>query len=231
MNYMKREKVLGTVLFWLTLVSPMIAFTVESELGEPEIFGVAGMIRYMWVMWLFAPIGILSVLVGLKLKRSGQRYRKNIVIACICLPLILIFGSYRFIFGSMVSYETDKVAVIEQQTGVELPDDVKVASEIQTAYTVSYVKITSEESREKFEKQIAAGGAWKHSLSTQIKGLLPINTQYEMVLFDDFLFYNVTTHEYNTCPPAGEYDCIFMAYDSARQRLLILDGYKVNMIP
>ena len=94
---MKKEKVLGNILFWMTLISPMISFSLASMIGEAEIFGVAGIIRYSWLMILFIPVGILSILIGLKLKKGKQEYKKNIIVAVIVLPLLAIFGSYRFI--------------------------------------------------------------------------------------------------------------------------------------
>ena len=55
---MKKLKIAGIVFFWLTLLSPMVAFMVACQIGEVDIFEIAGMIRYAWVMWLFALIGI-----------------------------------------------------------------------------------------------------------------------------------------------------------------------------
>ena len=78
---MKKEKVLGNILFWMTLISPMISFSLASMIGEAEIFGVAGIIRYSWLMILFIPVGILSILIGLQLKKNKQKYKKNLKIS------------------------------------------------------------------------------------------------------------------------------------------------------
>ena len=50
-------------------------------------------------------------------------------------------------------------------------------------------------------------------------------TKYEVKLFDYFIFYNITNGEYNTYPVDGEYECVFIAYDSDLQRLIIIDNY------
>ena len=77
---MKTRKYLGDMLFWLTLISPMLSFSLSGEIGEVEIFGIGGLIRYSWVMLLFIPIAVLSFLIGLKLKSNNQKYKKNLII-------------------------------------------------------------------------------------------------------------------------------------------------------
>lgn len=98
---MKKIKIIANILFWITLVSPMVSFSLASIIGEADIFGVAGIVRYSWVMWFFIPIGILSIIVAGKLKQAKLKYKKNYVVAFICLPLLILFGSYRFIFSDI----------------------------------------------------------------------------------------------------------------------------------
>lgn len=43
---MKKEISLAKMLFWLTLISPMISFSLACLIGEADIFGITGMIRY-----------------------------------------------------------------------------------------------------------------------------------------------------------------------------------------
>ena len=112
---MNKKRILGNILFWATLISPIVSFSIASMIGEANIFGVAGIIRYSWVMLLFIPIGILSILIGFKLKNSTQKYKKNFIVSFICLPLLIIFGSYRFIFNSVVSYDVNEVSIIEEK--------------------------------------------------------------------------------------------------------------------
>lgn len=99
----------------MTLISPLFSFQTVCLLGEVDIFQTPGMIRYTWVMLLFIPIGILSILIGIKLKKNKQNYKKNFIAAFICIPLLLIFGSYRLIFKNVVSYDVNKVSTIEKK--------------------------------------------------------------------------------------------------------------------
>ncbi|MBR4419507.1 MAG: hypothetical protein IKT32_01370 [Clostridia bacterium] len=226
---MNKKRILGNILFWTTLISPMVSFSLASMIGEANIFGVAGIIRYSWMMLLFIPIGILSILIGFKLKNSTQKYKKNFIVSFICLPLLIIFGSYRFIFNSVVSYDVNEVSIIEEKINFEIPDGIKVATNKLDLYNISYLKIINSESKYMFEQEVGNNQLWQKELKPEIKSLLPLDIQYESEIFEYFVFFNITSNEYNIPPLSGQYECIFIAYDCDLQRLIILNDYKINI--
>ena len=224
-----KKRILGIILFWATLISPIVSFSLAAEIGESNIFAVAGIVRYSWIMLLFIPIGVISLIIGFKLKISKQKYKKNFIIAFICLPLLIIFGNYRFIFYNIISYDTNEVSIIEDKINYEIPDNIKVAKVKLDLYNICYAKIIDNESKEVFEQEIGNSQLWQEELNTQIKTLLPLDVQYESEVFDYFLFFNVTSGEYNILPSSGQYECIFIEYDSDLHRLFILSDYKINI--
>ena len=226
---MNKKRILGNILFWTTLISPIVSFSIASMIGEANIFGVAGIIRYSWVMLLFIPIGILSILIGFKLKNSTQKYKKNFIVSFICLPLLIIFGSYRFIFNSVVSYDVNEVSIIEEKINFEIPRDIKVATSKLDLYDISYLKILNSESKDMFEQEVENNQLWQKELQPEIKSLLPLNIQYESEIFEYFVFFNITSNEYNIPPLSGQYECIFIAYDCDLQRLIILNDYRIDI--
>ncbi len=226
---MNKNRIFGIILFWATLISPIVSFSLASVIGEANIFGVAGIIRYSWVMLLFIPIGILSILIGFKLKNSTQKYKKNFIVSFICLPLLIIFGSYRFIFNSVVSYDVNEVSIIEEKINFEIPDGIKVATNKLHLYNISYLKIINSESKDMFEQEVGNNQLWQKELKPEIKSLLPLDIQYESEIFEYFVFFNITSNEYNISPLSGENECIFIAYDCDLQRLIILNDYKINI--
>ena len=226
---MNKNRILGNILFWLTLISPMVSLALASIIGEVDIFGIAGIIRYSWVMLLFVPIGILSILIGIKLKYSMQKYRKNLIVSFICVPLLIIFGLYRFIFSSVVSYDVNEVSIIEEKINFEIPDDIKVATNKLDLYNISYIKIINNESKDVFEQEIENNQLWQKEIKPEIKSLLPLDIQYESEVFEYFVFFNTTTNAYNISPLSGQYECIFIAYDCDLQRLIILSDYKITL--
>ena len=139
-------------------------------------------------------------------------------------PLLLIFGSYRFIF-QYFSYDVDKVATIESKISIDLPNDVKVATDKLNSYDESYVKIVSEESKKLFEQELANNPLWQNSIPPEIKGSLPIDIQYETENFEYFLFYDITNDAYNTYPQNGQCYGVFIAYDRDLQRFIMIDNY------
>ena len=226
---MEKKRILGNILFWTTLISPIVSFSLASMIGEADIFGVAGIVRYSWVMLLFIPIGILSILIGFKLKNSTQKYKKNFIVSFICLPLLIIFGSYRFIFNSDVSYDVNEVSIIEEKINFEIPDDIKVATNKLDLYNISYIKIINNESKDVFEQEIGNNQLWQKEIKPEIKSLLPLDIQYESEVFEYSIFFNITTNTYNISPLSGQYECIFIAYDCDLQRLIILSDYKITL--
>ena len=221
---MDKRKNFGNILFWATLISPMLSFSLASMIGEVEIFGVAGIIRYSWIMLLFIPIGILSVFIAFKLKAGNQKYKKNFIISFICIPLLVIFGSYRFIFNSVVSYDTNVVSVIEEKINLKIPDEIKVATmpyeatPLYNAYTESYVKIMDKESKNAFEKEVKSNPLWQNALSREIIYLLPTVIQYEALNYDYFIFYNITGAEYNNISEKDDFKFIFILRGDSCER-------------
>ena len=158
----------------------MISFSLACLIGEADIFGITGMIRYSWIMWLFIPIGILSILIGIKLKNNNQKYKKNFVISFICLPLLVIFGSYRFIFKDVISYDVNKISIIEAKTNITLP--IKIGTEKFNNYDISYVKIINSESKKTFEQEIASNKLWQNNLEFSIKRYYFITSNLNLTL-------------------------------------------------
>ena len=226
---MKNIKILSNILFWITLISPMAAFALASVVGEVNIFGIVGVVRYSWVMLFFIPLGVLSILIGNKLKENNLSYKKNYIIAFICVPLLIIFGSYRFIFSSSISYDVERITAIEKETNLELPNQIKIATNLFDSYNLSYAKIIDTESKVIFENELETNLLWKRELSPDIKALLPLNIQYESVNFDYFVFYDLTNDTYNTYATDGEYKYIFIAYDYELKRFVILDNLANNL--
>ena len=226
---MEKEKRWGDILFWATLVSPMVSFSLAAQIGEAEIFAVGGITRYSWIMWIFIPIGVLSILIGKRLKKNNQKYKKNFIIAYICLPLLIIFGSYRFLFSDTFSYNVSKLNAIEQEIGFAMPDDIKIAtSKYDSLCDLSYVKILDNEERKLFEDEIESSDLWQIELIPEVQVLLPYIVQAELGAFEYFMFYDTTNDEYNLGPSNKGSEWIFIAYDCEAHRLIIFDNYQAS---
>lgn len=224
---MKKIKFLGNTVFLLTIISPVVAFVIAASVGEAEIFGVGGIVRYSWVMLTFLPVGILSVVIGAILKKRNEGGLKNIVVACICVPILLIFGSYRFIFNNF-TYDEASITYIEEFASINLPSDMKIVTNDMNAYVISYAKINSQEEKIEFEQNLKNDYKWEKKLDSQIMNALPFNIKVETEGFDYFTFYSNLGKEYNSISVGGEHECIYIAYDSETGRFAILSKYIVE---
>lgn len=225
----KKLQKIGNIIFWLTLISLPFSFTLTTIVGEANIFGLARFIRYLWIMYLFIPIGILSIVFGIKLKRNNLKYKKNFVAAFICIPMLVICGSGKQTFADSFQYDSKRVQTIGKKISIEFPNEISEATIKSDEYDLTYAKIISNDSKIKFEYTIQTNGLWKNDLDIRIKGLLPIIEQGEIQDFDYYVFYNETTNEYNTYPSVENYQCIFVSYALKNQRLMLIDNYKVSV--
>lgn len=222
---------LDKILFWLTLISPVVAFALMCWIGEAEIFYLPGIIRYTWIMWLFIPVGVLSILMGLELKANNQKYKKNLIVAYICIPILAILGSYRFLYSSSNSYDTNKIYTIEEKTNVVLPHETKIATKKYDNYDVSYVKITNNESKNAFESEIENNLFWISTINYEIRFMLPDSIELQFSSFDRFLSYDVISGQYNAIALEENktYDIVIIAYDYKLSSLMILDNFIINL--
>lgn len=218
-------KILGNLLFWATLISPIFSFYLASNMGDQDLVGLGGMMRYSWIMFLFMPLSILSIFIAILLKKNKQKYIKNLIIAFICLPILAIFGSYMWIFSDSYSYDTNKVSDVEQIIKLNLPTKVKVSTLKTGECNLTYAKIIDDNDIIEFENEIENNSLWQNNLKVTLKNLLPSYVQGETEFFDVFVFYNVTSDEYNTFPSKGENEYIFVAYDYDFNKLMIIDDY------
>lgn len=224
---MKKLSLLGNLIFVLTIATPFLSFVVLCIVGRADIFGSAGTIKYSWIAWLFIPVGIVSAIVGILLKKNNLKYKKNYVAAGICLTVLCLMGSYCFIFSDVFTSDMSVYTATEKTVSFDLPENVEVITEPWELYVVTNAVIIDNDEKANFESEIANSEKWTNQLSTKIQYLLPLPISYTAARFDYFLFYNLTTNQYNVYPPDGENVCVFIAYDCEKQWLLILSDYTI----
>jgi len=225
---MKKYKIIGLILFWLSIISLPLSFALTSKIGETDIFGVDGIVRYSWIMLLFSPICILSFVFGIYLKRKKQKYKANYIVAFIFLPLLLIFGSYRFIFDN-ITYDMNKIHYVEEKTDIDFPDKLKVTTHDLGNYTLSHAKITNQQEKTAFLSNAKESNSWTTKLSPEIIVLLPFDIQMQTSTFDYFAVYNVTSDSPQISPsPTETQEIIFAAYDNELEYFVILSDYMIT---
>lgn len=214
----------------VSIISPMIAFSICCDVGEVEIFNIAGAIRYIWIFFLFIPIVAISFFLGLKLKELGLKYKQNYVVAFIVIPILVIFGSYRWLFSDAISFDKSNIENVESRIVFDLPNELKTATMYSDEYVVSYAKILNNQEKEDFKSEIIKNDMWTDNLGTLIENQMPFEIKGDLVSCEYSLcvFFSDDETLVNEYPEKGGlYSCVLVAYDIDLDKLVILNDYSV----
>ena len=86
------KKVFLLLLFWLSIASLFIGVELANFLSQ--ITNDLTECKYMWVLLLFLPIPIASVLLGIKYKKIGYSCKKNIIGGIIMIFFLCIYSYF-----------------------------------------------------------------------------------------------------------------------------------------
>ena len=228
---MKKITVFGYIFATLSIIAPYVAFCVSTEVGNADTFHMPGMLGYTWIMWLFIPIGIISIVLGICLKRRKGKCLFNLIAGGLAVFLLFTFGSFRFIFAQTVSYDNSCFENVETKLNYQLSDEVQVAAQLSDDYTTVYAKINKDYAKHIVDKKVQTDTYWSHSLPTALKGVLPSVEQAMSSVYQYFIVYNETLREFNKTPQrSGTYKFVYVMYNIEKGEFLLLDNYSVQFV-
>ena len=196
--YMNR-KTIRILLVICSIASFMVSFAVVTEVGDVESFNTLGMARYIWIMYLFIPIPLASVIFGFISRKNGERHKVNIIVGFICMFILICFASMNFLVNDDKTIIDDSyILSVEEKLNIELPDNMKVQTDLNYEYIITYAKINDNSTKISFEASIKNNELWKQTLSAKVKGLIPINIQVDLMGCDYYLIYNETTKSFGS---------------------------------
>ena len=228
-----RWKTLSDILFVASLLSIFGALALVGAVSERNNL----FIENMWLFFLFLPIPIASVILGLVLKKKNYKYKKNVIVGIIMAILLGIYGSFSFVFGEVYEHGEEPIIKIEQTIGIDIPIHKQINTQDWTIGTQSvsrgYIRSTSDiyfdqSAVEEFEKQIATDDRW---LSTLPNDLIGISSPFsDSDMYDYYLIYNMDTSEYNTLPQNnGTFRFINILYITETKQMRIIE-YDIDYI-
>lgn len=229
----KLKKGILLALFIASFCCLPLAMVLETTFSQNSPW--SDMTEYMWLFYLPLPIPIASIVLGIIYKRKGFKATKNIVAGSIFVFLLVIYGSFTFIFSGTYSHDYSYVNQIETTINFELPDSGKINTEDWTTGSqsttdsthysnVSDVYFTDESEISALDSSIKSSKLWVPSISTSLSSIIP--SMYSIYSsgteYDYFMVYNVDLKNYNTVPTTpGKYNFIFLAYDSVNHKMKI----------
>ena len=219
----------STAFIVLSILVVPFSFSLAGEIGEQQIYGLAGMMRYMWIMWLMTPIGIGSIILGLKLKKIGCSYKGSVIVGAISVAFLVLTGSYSFLSGSL--YDDEALLTITNHSGVVFPENTKAAQTDYIDFKVCIATIAPSDQNQ-FETYLRSSNKSTNTLDPVVKNLMPDMVKHYFgengSPYELFMFLNLTTGAYNTTPAQfQETPCVLLAYDCDTGRVLAVSDYTI----
>lgn len=230
-NIQKNDKINKTLIDLLAttiFLLPFIGIIICIILGEIDVFDIYGIIRYSWIMYIVTAIGSVIAIISKIFTKNNNKFNVCYIASIFTIVLSMITGSFRFAFSN-INYDVNEIRNIEQKMNITLSNDIKVINDHRDNITFSYVKITNEKSKIKFEDNIKNNFYWLDELIANndddyIFQLYNAKIQN----YDKFITYNVTKNEYNNFLNNEDNEYIFIAYRYEKSNFIILSDYKIN---
>ena len=231
-NNRKIIKFFLDVLFTITILTIFFAINsvdlVSNYLNTPL---AVSMQLNMWVLWLWLPIPILSIIFGFKYHKREFDCSKNIVAGVFVVIVLLLFGSTSLLTKQL---PYDNVKKYEDIVDVTLPDNATFTSGRYDNYRgskiISEVKFNQihfngdEKNFDIFEDELINNEKWIKGSDLDDSFEIFIDSQNKINKNDYYLIYNVSTSEYNTIPKEeGIYQIYLMTYYKSLKTLNILE--------
>lgn len=230
-NIQKNDKINKTLIDLLAttiFLLPFIGMIICIILGEIDVFDIYGIIRYSWIMYIVTAIGGVIAIISKIFTKNNNKFNVCYIASIFTIVLSMITGSFRFAFSN-INYDVNEIRNIEQKMNMTLSNDIKVINDHRDNITFSYVKITNEKSKIKFEDSIKNNFYWLDELITNNDDNYIFQLYNAKIQnYDKFIIYNVTKNEYNNFLNNEDNEYIFIAYRYEKSNFIILSDYKIN---
>lgn len=212
-------------IFILTLISVFFPLIIWGSLEVGEIF--SGM-THSWVFFLFLPIPLFCLWIGIKYKKAGYKCKKNIVLGIFYSLLFITLGSNSFIYEDFFSKDYAIVLEVEKKIKFDLPNQGKINTEFlmdekeeRTGESRSYVSYSKEEIK-RLEERILNSELWIKKLNSFQSMMEPSFVVHYGNHEEYYMFYIEELDCYNEIPEkSGIYTIDYLVYDATAKGLYI----------
>jgi hypothetical protein len=185
----------------------------------------------MWMMWLALPVPCACLVVGFMLKKRGFPWKKQVICGILIAALLLLFGSYSFIFQPENEDAEAFLSRVEQETGLDLPCDgfshlgyhVTTAPGNDRIFILgSYYSSLSGYEQRNLNHQLASDARWLQEVPYGLLSCIPLNNINADA--DYFLLFDATTDTCNKIPTEpGVHTIFYLTYSSQYGYMEILE--------
>ena len=205
------------------------AILVSGGRGDPT--------RNMWILYLFMPVPIASIVMSVFFRKREFQYRANLIVGIIIAALLFIYGSFSILFAGTYTHTDEPIVRAEQLLDIDIPVHEQIdtlengagSASASGHYTFSTSDIYfSEDAVAEFEEQIRNDSRWLSEIPSELIGIM--SSYADVPVYDYVILYNVDTGEFNSLPEeSGTYRMLNVLYNSESRTMKIVD-YEVAFV-
>ena len=222
----------ASIFLFIFSIAAVLGGVLCLTLGEASFISIP---EGMWIFYLFLPIPIGSLIFGFVSKKKGYSFVKNIIIGFIMSAILLIFGSFSFIFSNTYSHDDGPILRAEETLNIDIPEHKNINTMNWTTgtQTVSrgYIYSTSniyfdDDAVEEFENNLSSDAKWLSSIPNNLIGIT--SSYIDGHPGNYFIIYNKDTSEFNQLPSeSGTYEFINIVYNTESNYMTLVD-YRIE---
>lgn len=213
------------VLSLLSIVMALAAVAISLSLSPLPDFPQA-MSEFMWIFFIFIPLPLASVVLGIVFYAKKYKCKKNIIAGTIMCAMLSIYGSFAFAFNT-VMHDFEYVHELEQTITIDLPDSGYISRVInKDSTTKSFAMIKFDNSNEIFD---IVSNDWRfaENMNSIPSNFIDIYSTTITSYYNYFMLFDVTSNKANVIPDRqSEHRFIFLAYHIDKNILFVLDFVK-----
>ena len=193
--------------------------------------------RTTWVFFLFLPVPLAAIAVGILLKKKGRRYQKNLVVGIVTALILCGLGSIHFWLPDPYTHGDEPVLRAEEMLEIDIPEYSRIDTFDWTKGTQSpgrdYILSTSdvlfdESAVGEFEKNLAGDAKWIDRIPNDLIGVT--SSYFDAFDGDYYLVFNEDTKEFNAPPGEnGTYTFLGVLWD-AEENVMRLVEYRIEYV-
>ena len=226
----KRIKALLLAMFILSLLTIFVAMIVTGICAvlAPLPDYMYTMPEYMWILLLFLPLPLASLILGIVFLTKKYRCLKNVIGGAVMCVLLAIFGSFTFLFADYNLHDYEYVHVLEKTISIDLPDSGYISRAKNPDSTTQSLAMIKFDDKNEFCDTLLTDGRFRIDMNFIPPNFIALQHAIRVSDYDYFLLYDVTGDQFNTIPESQtvEHRFIFLAYHIDNNILFVLDFIK-----
>lgn len=182
--------------------------------------------EYMWIFYLFIPLPLVSAVLGIVFYTKKYRCKKNMIAGFIMCALLLIYGSFTFIYKDYALHDFGYVRELEQTVSIDLPDRGYISRAKNTDSKTNSVAMIKFDDADGIYNIVSSDG--RFSIGTDSIPFNLIDAYYSAVTSDYhyFMLSDITDNEADGATNTEQRRYIFLAYNTDKNILFVLDFVK-----